>query len=281
MECLFHEKPFAGVNGSGKHVNFSFGNTTQGNLLYPGDNPHDNAQFLVFCAAIIRAVHQHGGLLRLSVASASNDHRLGANEAPPAIISIFLGDQLADVFDQIAKGGASRSKEKGILNVGVDTLPDLTKDAGDRNRTTRSPSPATASSSAPPGSNADRGRADGHHQHDHGRGARLLRHRARGRRRRRHRLQRGRPDRCSPTSSSDHGAVIFNGNGYSEEWHAEAAQRGLKNLRTTVDALPEYLTPECDRAVREVRRLQRARAAQSASSRCRALRASRVSSRPT
>ena len=135
MECLFHEKPFAGVNGSGKHVNFSLGNSAQGNLLLPGDTPHDNAQFLVFCGAVIRAVHKYGGLLRASVASASNDHRLGANEAPPAIISIFLGDQLADVFDQIAKGGASRSKEKGTLIIGVDTLPDLTKDPGDRNRT--------------------------------------------------------------------------------------------------------------------------------------------------
>ncbi|HEY6531291.1 MAG TPA: glutamine synthetase III, partial [Acidimicrobiales bacterium] len=97
MECLFHEKPFAGINGSGKHVNFSLGNSTEGNLLLPGDTPHDNAQFLVFCAAVIRAVHKYGGLLRASVASASNDHRLGANEAPPAIISIFLGDQLTDV----------------------------------------------------------------------------------------------------------------------------------------------------------------------------------------
>ena len=135
MECLFHEKPFAGVNGSGKHVNFSLGNSELGSLLVPGDTPHDNAQFLVFCAAVIRAVHLYGGLLRSSVASASNDHRLGANEAPPAIISIFLGDQLADVFDQIAKGGATRSKEKGTLTIGVDTLPNLTKDPGDRNRT--------------------------------------------------------------------------------------------------------------------------------------------------
>src|SRR3984885_12747766 len=123
MECLFHEKPFAGVNGSGKHVNYSLGNGTEGNLLLPGDTPHDNAQFLVFCAGVIRAVHKFGGLLRASVASASNDHRLGANEAPPAIISIFLGDQLTDVFDQIAQGGAKSSKQKGILEIGVDTLP--------------------------------------------------------------------------------------------------------------------------------------------------------------
>ena len=105
--ACFHEKPFAGVNGSGKHVNWSLGNGTQGNLLEPGDTPHDNAQFLVFCAAVIRAVHSYGGLLRATVASAANDHRLGANEAPPAIISIFLGEQLTDVFDQIDKGGAT------------------------------------------------------------------------------------------------------------------------------------------------------------------------------
>ena len=135
MEILFHEKPFSGVNGSGKHVNFSLGNNELGSLFVPGDNPHDNAQFLVFCAATIRAVHLHGGLLRASVASASNDHRLGANEAPPAIISIFLGDQLADIFDQIAKGSLTSSKGKGKMTIGVDTLPVLPTDPGDRNRT--------------------------------------------------------------------------------------------------------------------------------------------------
>jgi glutamine synthetase len=135
MECLFHEKPFEGVNGSGKHVNFSLGNADLGSLLVPGDTPHDNAQFLVFCAAVIRAVHKYAGLLRVSVASATNDHRLGANEAPPAIISIFLGDQLADVFEQITKGAATSSKSRGTMMIGVDTLPVLPTDPGDRNRT--------------------------------------------------------------------------------------------------------------------------------------------------
>jgi len=243
MECLFHEKPFAGVNGSGKHVNFSFGNGKQGNLLLPGDTPHDNAQFLVFCAAIIRAVHQHGGLLRLSVASAGNDHRLGANEAPPAIISIFLGDQLADVFDQIAKGGATSSKEKGILSVGVDTLPDLTRDPGDRNRT--SPFAFTG--------NRFEFRAAGSNQTVAAPMVVI------------NTIMAESLDYCATeleaavsagTDFNDavqallakiienHGAVIFNGNGYSEEWHIEAEQRGLKNLRTTVDALPEFITPE-------------------------------------
>ncbi|WP_370288191.1 glutamine synthetase III [Nocardioides sp.] len=243
MECLFHEKPFAGVNGSGKHVNFSFGNGPQGNLLLPGDTPHDNAQFLVFCGAIIRAVHKYGGLLRLSVASASNDHRLGANEAPPAIISIFLGDQLADVFDQIAKGGATRSKEKGTLTIGVDTLPDLTKDPGDRNRT--SPFAFTG--------NRFEFRAPGSLQTVAAPMVII------------NTIVAEALDFCATylddklaageefniavqdllsTIVADHGAVIFNGNGYSEEWQIEAEQRGLKNLRTTVDAIPEWTTPE-------------------------------------
>ncbi len=134
MACLLHEKPFAGVNGSGKHVNWSLGGKV-GNLLDPGDNPHDNAQFLVFCLATIRAVHKYSTLLRASVASAGNDHRLGANEAPPAIMSIFLGEQLEDVFNQLKVGKASSSKKSGTLTIGVDTLPVLPRHAGDRNRT--------------------------------------------------------------------------------------------------------------------------------------------------
>ena len=167
-----------GVNGSGKHVNFSLGNATEGNLLLPGDTPHDNAQFLVFCAAVIRAVHKYGGLLRASVASATNDHRLGANEAPPAIISIFLGDQLTDVFDQIAKGGATSLEGEGH--------------ADDRRRHAAGPAdrPGRPQPDQPvrlhrqpvrvPRARlaaVDR-RPDGHDQHDHGRGARLHRDRA-------------------------------------------------------------------------------------------------------
>lgn len=243
MECLFHEKPFDGVNGSGKHVNFSVGNSELGSLLVPGDTPHDNAQFLVFCAAVIRAVHQYGGLLRVSVASASNDHRLGANEAPPAIISIFLGDQLADVFDQIAKGGATRSKEKGTLTIGVDTLPNLSKDPGDRNRT--SPFAFTG--------NRFEFRAPGSNQTVAGPMVMI------------NTIMAEALDYCATSLETaiaegtdfdeavqtllseivaNHGAVIFNGNGYSDEWPVEAEQRGLKNLRTTVDALPELITPE-------------------------------------
>jgi glutamine synthetase len=243
MECLFHEKPFDGVNGSGKHVNFSLGNSELGSLLVPGDNPHDNAQFLVFCAAVIRAVHKYGGLLRASVASASNDHRLGANEAPPAIISIFLGDQLADVFDQIAKGGATHSKDKGTLIIGVDTLPNLTKDPGDRNRT--SPFAFTG--------NRFEFRAPGSGQTVAGPMVMI------------NTIMAEALDYCATTLETavadgtdfneavqtllaeivaNHGAVIFNGNGYSDDWPIEAEQRGLKNLRTTVDALPELISPE-------------------------------------
>jgi glutamine synthetase len=135
MACLFHEKPFAGINGSGKHNNWSMSTDTGENLLNPGDTPHENAQFLVFCAAVIRAVAKYPELLRVVVSGAANDHRLGANEAPPAIISIFLGDQLQDIIDQLEKGGAKSTKQGGQMEIGVTVLPKLPRDAGDRNRT--------------------------------------------------------------------------------------------------------------------------------------------------
>ncbi len=243
MECLFHEKPFDGVNGSGKHVNFSLGNGTEGNLLLPGSNPHDNAQFLVFCAAVIRAVHKYSGLLRASVASASNDHRLGANEAPPAIISIFLGDQLTDIFDQIAKGGATSSKDGGTIMVGVDTLPPLPTDPGDRNRT--SPFAFTG--------NRFEFRAPGSLQTVAGPMvvlntimAESLDHIATV-------LEKAIDSGTEFNAAvqdvladviSNHGAVVFNGDGYSDDWQAEAADRGLPNLRTTLDALPEFVSED-------------------------------------
>src|SRR5271167_2961079 len=135
LQLLLHEKPFAGVNGSGKHLNWSMSDDHGNNLLKPGDTPHDNAQFLLFLVAVIKAVARHADLLRVSVAHAGNDHRLGANEAPPAIISIFLGAQLQDVWDQIESGGAKASKHAGHMTIGVDTLPVMPKAAGDRNRT--------------------------------------------------------------------------------------------------------------------------------------------------
>ena len=243
MECLFHEKPFAGVNGSGKHVNFSMGNAQFGSLLVPGDTPHENAQFLVFCAAVIRAVHKFSGLLRVSVASATNDHRLGANEAPPAIISIFLGDQLADVFEQIAKGAATSSKGKGTMIIGVDTLPHLPTDPGDRNRTSPFAFTGNRFEFRAPGSGqtinvpmivlntimadsldylatALESAVAGGEDFDSA------------------------VQKLLTDVITEHGAVVFNGDGYSENWQIEAAQRGLPNLKTTLDAIPELITPE-------------------------------------
>jgi glutamine synthetase len=241
LEILFHEKPFDGVNGSGKHVNWSLGNSELGSLLVPGDTPHENAQFLVFCAAVIRAVHKYSGLLRASVASATNDHRLGANEAPPAIISIFLGDQLADVFEQIAKGAATSSKGKGVMHIGVDTLPVLPTDPGDRNRT--SPFAFTG--------NRFEFRAPGSMQTVAVPMVTI------------NTIMAEALDHCATTLENavaegtrfdtavqnlltevitTHGAVVFNGDGYSDKWQIEAADRGLPNLRTTLDALPELVT---------------------------------------
>jgi glutamine synthetase len=243
MECLFHEKPFEGINGSGKHVNFSLGNSTEGNLLLPGDTPHENAQFLVFCAAVIRAVHKYGGLLRVSVASASNDHRLGANEAPPAIISIFLGDQLADVFDQIAKGGAKSSKEKGSLVIGVDTLPVLPTDPGDRNRT--SPFAFTG--------NRFEFRAPGSMQSIAGPMVTINTILAESLDYMATELEaligegtefNDAVQKVLEEVITEHGAAVFNGDGYTDDWQIEAASRGLPNLRTTVDAVPELITEE-------------------------------------
>jgi len=243
MECLFHEKPFAGVNGSGKHVNFSVGNAELGSLLVPGDTPHENAQFLVFCAAVIRAVHKYAPLLRISVASATNDHRLGANEAPPAIISIFLGDQLADVFEQIAKGAATSSKGKGTMIIGVDTLPPLPTDPGDRNRT--SPfaftgnrfefrAPGSGQTVAVPMTILNTIMADSFDYI-----ATILEKAVEDGENFDQTVQKLLTDIIT-----EHGAVVFNGDGYSENWQVEAAERGLPNFKTTLDALPSLISPE-------------------------------------
>ncbi len=242
MACLLHEKPFAGVNGSGKHVNWSLG-CKLGNLLDPGDNPHDNAQFLVFCLATIRAVHKYSTLLRAAVASAGNDHRLGANEAPPAIISVFLGEQLEDVFNQLKEGKASSSKKSGKLTIGVDTLPTLPRHAGDRNRTSPFAFTGNRFEFRAVGSNqsiawplvvmnviladsldyiATQVEAEmaGDPDKFHGAIQKVLQEIA-----------------------NEHSAVVFGGNGYSEEWHQEAEKRGLPNLRNTLDALPALTDP--------------------------------------
>ena len=236
--CLLHEKPFAGVNGSGKHVNWSIGNATQGNLLDPGKTPHDNLQFLLFCAAVIRGVHRFGPLMRAVIATASNDHRLGANEAPPAIISVYLGSQLEAVFQQILNGDLLGSPEAGILSLGVDTLPDLAKDPGDRNRT--SPFAFTG--------NRFEFRAVGSGQSVAGPLVALNTILADSIQWIADELERELQGGDSLEAASlkvmrrtmeQHGAVIFGGDGYSSAWHRMAVEeRGLENLPTSAEALP-------------------------------------------
>jgi len=238
LVALLHEKPFAGVNGSGKHLNWAFA-TPDANLLEPGDNPHDNMQFLFFCTCVLRAVERHQDLLRMAVAYAANDHRLGANEAPPAIISVFLGDQLTDVFEQLEKGEAKTSKKGGLMGLGTPILPRLPKHAGDRNRT--SPFAFTG--------NKFEFRALGSSQSISWPATVLntivaesidelctdLEAR----------LKKGADletalDALFVAEIPKFKRIIFNGDGYSEEWHKEAARRGLLNFRTTLDALHHY-----------------------------------------
>jgi len=250
LVALLHEKPFGGVNGSGKHLNWSFATSDQ-NLLEPGETPHDNMQFLFFCTAVLRAVERHQDLIRCSVAFAGNDHRLGANEAPPAIISVFLGDQLTDIFEQIEKTGRARtSRNGGLLGLGTNLLPELPKHAGDRNRTSpfaftgnkfefRAPGssqsiswPATVLNTIVAESidelctalEAELKKKDSEFSDA------LHRVLAREIRKARH--------------------IIFNGDGYSQEWHEEAARRKLLNLPSTLDAIA-YLTSEKNLALLE------------------------------
>ena len=250
LVCLLHEKPFAGINGSGKHNNWSvaYGDT---NLLNPGSDPHQNAIFLTTLCAVIEAVDKHADLIRASVASAGNDHRLGANEAPPAVISVYLGDQLADVVAQLEKGAPTSSKHGGTMKIGVDTLPPLPKDATDRNRTSpfaftgnkfefRAPG-SSASCSAPnvilntivaeamnriadeleKAGVVGKAKAGEHTPAFHNALQKILQ-----------------------DIVKTHKRVIFNGDGYKTDWLAEAAKRGLPNARTTPEALKAYTRKE-------------------------------------
>jgi glutamine synthetase len=236
--CLLHEKPFAGINGSGKHVNWSVGNATQGNLLDPGDTPHANLQFLLFCGAVIRGIHKYGPLMRAVVATASNDHRLGANEAPPAIISVYLGTQLEKVFAQIKSGRLEDSEPGGLMDLGVDTLPVFSKDPGDRNRT--SPFAFTG--------NRFEFRAVGSNQSVSGPLVAMNTVLADSLTWVADQLEAKMSSGADlSTAAHDvlkeimekHDNVVFGGNGYSEEWHKMAVEeRGLANLRTSADALP-------------------------------------------
>ena len=236
LACLVHEKPFAGINGSGKHLNWSIGGPNVGNLLKPGDTPHDNMQFLVFCAAVIQAVNKHAVMLRGSIAGAGNDHRLGANEAPPAIISIFLGEQLDDVFKQIAAGSVKPSKRDDVLTVGVDTLPPLPKDATDRNRT--SPFAFTG--------NRFEFRAVGSSQSIAGPQVVLNTIMAESLDMVATELEKAPQDDPVKFNEAvqallkkiitENERVIFNGDNYSADWVVEAEKRGLPNNRTSADA---------------------------------------------
>jgi glutamine synthetase len=249
LACLIHEKPFAGVNGSGKHLNWSIGDNLGNNLLNPGDTPHDNVQFLFFCTAVIRAVDTFQGLLRMSIAHAGNDHRLGANEAPPAILSVFLGEMLTDIFEQIEKGGARTTKTGGLLDMGVSVLPKLPRDAGDRNRTSpfaftgnkfefravgssqNVAFPATCLNVAVAESldamaTELEGMLSGGKAKDSGEEA----------------FNEAVAALLKKTVKA-HKRIIFNGNGYSEAWQKEAGKRGLLNFKNTVDALPQIVQP--------------------------------------
>jgi len=246
--CLMHEKPFAGINGSGKHVNWSVGNATQGNLLDPGDSPYENLNFLLFCGAVIRGVHLYGPLLRAVIASAGNDHRLGANEAPPAILSVYLGSQIEGIFEQIKAGKLDGTGESGIMDLGLSQIIPFAKDAGDRNRT--SPFAFTG--------NRFEFRAVGSQQSVSGPliamntmladsldwiAEKLKAELAKG------------TDKPAAVVAvlkelmGEHSNVIFGGDGYSAEWHKMAVEeRGLHNLPTTADALP-HLHDESIRAL--------------------------------
>ena len=240
MKCLLHEKPFAGVNGSGKHNNWSLTTDDGINLLDPGKTPHENIQFLLVLSCIIQAVDRHAGLLRESAADPGNDHRLGANEAPPAIISIFLGEQLEDVVEQLVSTGVATSSIKGgKLSTGVKSLPNLNKDATDRNRT--SPFAFTG--------NKFEFRMVG--SRDSIAGPNIVLNAI---------VAEAFSDACDILEAADnfgeavhdlikknfseHQRIIFNGNGYSDEWVAEAERRGLPNIRSMVEAIPELTKPE-------------------------------------
>jgi glutamine synthetase len=232
LVCLLHEKPFAGINGSGKHNNWSMSTNDGQNLLEPGKTPHENIQFLVFLSAIMKAVDEYADLLRVSAASPGNDHRLGANEAPPAIVSIFLGEQLTDILSQIEAGGATKSKTGGVMSLGTSTLPTLPKDSTDRNRT--SPFAFTG--------NKFEFRMVGSMQSIAGANFVLNTIVAESLCQFADRLEKAVNVQKEINSIiletiQKHKRIIFNGNNYSEEWVAEANKRGLPNIQNTVDSI--------------------------------------------
>jgi glutamine synthetase len=232
-----HEKPFAGVNGSGKHNNWSMGTDTGHNLLEPGETPEDNAQFLFFCAAVIAAVDKHQALLRASVAAVGQDHRLGANEAPPAIISIFLGQELENAFNKVATGKGRRSK-RGLMGLGTEVLPQLPMHGGDRNRTSPFAFTGNKFEFRALGSSMSLGFVNAVLNTIVAESVDALSTSVEKK------LKANKGDLGVAVSEvvkevwEKHNRIVFDGDGYSEEWHAEAEKRGLMNLRTTPDALP-------------------------------------------
>lgn len=236
MKCLLHEKPFAGVNGSGKHDNWSLGTDTGINLLKPGKNPRDNTLFLVFFCAVVKAVDEYQDMLRVAVASAGNDHRLGGSEAPPAIISMFVGDDLAEVLKSVADGSDYIAKAREIMTSGVDALPDFARDTTDRNRTSPFAFTGNKFEFRMPGSSLSvsgpnfilntavaeslKQFADTLETKDDFESA---------------------VDELLRETIKKHSRIIFNGNNYSDEWIDEAEKRGLLNLRSTPDALPYFI----------------------------------------
>ena len=237
LACLIHEKPFAGVNGSGKHNNWSISTNTGVNLLEPGETPHENAQFLLFLVAVIKAVDDYQELLRVSVATAGNDHRLGANEAPPAVVSMFVGEELEGILEAIEKDEPYDTKEKDVMKLGVHVLPRFAKDTTDRNRTSPFAFTGNKFEFRMPGSALS---ISGPNVVLNTAVAEELRQFA------------DELEEAADFNSAlhelikktirEHKRIIFNGNGYDDEWLEEAARRGLANLRTTPDALPAFIS---------------------------------------
>jgi len=237
--CLLHEKPFAGVNGSGKHTNWSLVTDDGTNLLEPGQSPHEDMVFLVMLCAVVKAVDKYSKLLRASVANSGNDHRLGANEAPPAIVSVFLGDQLSDIFDQLAAGGAKSSKQGGELKLGVSTLPPLPKDCTDRNRT--SPFAFTG--------NKFEFRMVGSTQSTSGPMFVLNTIVADVLSKVADELEKAKNVKTAAQKilqdiANKHRKIIFNGDNYTDEWVEDAEKRGLPNIRSTVASLETIMDKE-------------------------------------
>ena len=237
LACLLHEKPFAGVNGSGKHNNWSISTDSGSNLLEPGETPHENAQFLLFLTAVIKAVDEYQDLLRLSVASAGNDHRLGANEAPPAIVSMFLGDELTEILEAIENGSTYQGRQKIQMEIGATVLPHFPKDITDRNRTSPFAFTGNKFEFRMPGSTFS---VAGPNIVLNTAVAEVLREFA-------DTLEKAEDFNGELTAIvrktiREHKRIIFNGNNYSQDWVQEAERRGLSNLKTTADALPAFIS---------------------------------------